>query len=129
MLTCLLSNAIKFTAKGKITLSVNLIDENEEKVTLEIKVSDTGISIPNNKIATIFENFEQASPPTSSLNGGTGLSLAIAKQLVEKQGGTISIKSKVDEGSTFSFTLNFQKTNKEVQFENEEEQYNTKVQP
>ena len=105
----LLGNAIKFTAKGKITVSVNLLNEDEEKVTLEIKVTDTGIGIPQDKIAAIFENFEQAHTITSSLYGGTGLGLAIVKQLVEKQGGTISVKSKVDEGSTFSFTLSFQK--------------------
>ena len=105
----LLSNAIKFTAKGKIIVSVNLLNEDEEKVTLEIKVTDPGIGIPQNKIATIFENFEQATNVTSSLYGGTGLGLAIVKQLVEKQGGTISVKSKVDEGSTFSCTLSYQK--------------------
>jgi len=106
----LLSNAIKFTAKGKITVSVKLLSEDKEKVTLEIKVTDTGIGIPQNKIEAIFENFEQAHIITSSVYGGTGLGLAIVKQLVEKQGGTISVKSKVDEGSTFSFILNFQKT-------------------
>jgi PAS domain S-box-containing protein len=125
----LLSNALKFTAKGKITLSVNLLNENEEKVTLEIKVTDTGIGIPKNKIATIFENFEQAHDITSSLYGGTGLGLAIVKQLVEKQGGIISVKSKVDEGTTFSFTLSFEKTNAEVALENEEAQYETEIAP
>ncbi len=105
----LLSNAIKFTAKGKIKVSVNLLNEVEEKVTLEIKVADTGIGIPKNKITAIFENFEQAHTITSSLYGGTGLGLAIVKQLVEKQGGTIDVKSKINEGSTFRFVLNFQK--------------------
>ncbi len=110
----LLSNAIKFTAKGKVIVSVNLL--NEEKVTLEIKVTDTGIGIPQNKIAAIFENFEQVHTITSSLYGGTGLGLAIVKQLVEKQNGTISVKSKVDEGSTLSSTLSFQKTNAKAAF-------------
>lgn len=105
----LLGNAIKFTAKGTITVSADLVNEDEENVTIEIKVSDTGIGIPQNKIATVFENFEQAHTITSCLYGGTGLGLAIVKQLVEKQGGTISVKSKVDEGSTFSFTLSFQR--------------------
>jgi len=125
----LLSNAIKFTAKGKVIVSVNLINEDEEKVTLEIKVTDTGIGIPQNKIEDIFENFEQAHTITSSLYGGTGLGLAIVKQLVEKQGGTISVKSKVDEGSTFSFTLSFQKTNAAVAFDNETGQYETENKP
>ncbi len=116
----LLSNAIKFTVKGKIIVSVNLINEDEEKVTLEIKVTDTGIGIPENKIAAIFENFEQASAFTSSLYGGTGLGLPIVKQLVEKQGGTVSVKSKVGKGSTFGFTLSFQKTQTEIELESGE---------
>ena len=105
----LLGNAIKFTTKGKIIVSVNLLNEDKDKVTIEIKVTDTGIGIPQNKIATIFENFEQAHTITSGLYSGTGLGLAIVKQLVEKQGGTIDVKSKINEGSTFSFVLNFQK--------------------
>jgi len=128
----LLSNAIKFTAKGKIIVSVDLLNEDEEKVTLEIKVTDTGIGIPPNKMEAIFENFEQAHAITSSLYGGTGLGLAIVKQLVEKQGGAISVKSKVDEGSTFSFTLSFQKTNADpdsYREEKEDEQYKTEIKP
>jgi PAS domain S-box-containing protein len=105
----LLGNAIKFTSIGKIKVCVNLLKEDKQKVKIEIEVSDTGIGIPQNKIATIFENFEQAHTITSSLYGGTGLGLAIVKQLVEKQGGTIAVKSKVNEGTTFSFILSFQK--------------------
>lgn len=116
----LIGNAIKFTPNGKITLSVNLLHEDKDKVTIEIKVIDTGIGIPEDKIAIIFENFEQAHTMSSSLYGGTGLGLAIVKQLVEKQGGTISIKSKVNEGSTFSFILSFEKTLTEIPLENEE---------
>jgi len=125
----LLSNATKFTAKGKIIVSVNLINEDEEKVTIEFKVADTGIGIPQNKIKTIFENFEQAYTDTSRVYGGTGLGLTIVKQLVEKQGGTISVKSKMGKGSTFCFTLSFQKTNAEVTIENETGQYKTEIKP
>lgn len=125
----LLGNAIKFTAKGKIIVSVNLLKEDREKVTLEIKVTDTGIGIPQNKIGTIFENFEQVHAIISSLYGGTGLGLAIVKQLVEKQGGTISVISKVDEGSTFNFTLSFQKTTAEVAVEKATRQYETEIHP
>ncbi|MBF2708617.1 ATP-binding protein [Flavobacterium soyangense] len=107
----LVSNAVKFTTKGKITVSVRLLNQNDEKVTIEFAVSDTGIGIPENKIDSIFENFQQASSGTSRLYGGTGLGLAIVKQLVEPQGGTITVKSKEDEGSTFSFILDFPKTN------------------
>ena len=113
----LVSNAVKFTTEGKITLSVNLLNEDEEKVSIKFAVSDTGIGIPENKIDTIFENFRQASSGTSRLYGGTGLGLAIVKQLVEPQGGTISVKSKVNEGSTFSFILNFPKTTAEAEID------------
>ncbi|MDP1622645.1 MAG: ATP-binding protein [Bacteroidales bacterium] len=107
----LVSNAVKFTTKGKITVRVRLLSEDEEKVSIEFAVSDTGIGIPENKIEKIFENFQQATSGTSRLYGGTGLGLSIVKQLIEPQGGTIHVLSKVDEGSTFSFILSFLKTN------------------
>jgi PAS domain S-box-containing protein len=106
----LVSNAIKFTTVGKIIVKVKLLSETEDSVTIEFAVSDTGIGIPDNKMAHIFENFQQATSGTSRLYGGTGLGLAIVKQLVESQNGHIVVKSKVDEGSTFSFTLSFLKT-------------------
>ncbi len=115
----LVSNAVKFTAEGKITVSVRLLDEDEEKVTIEFAVTDTGIGIPVNKTAKIFENFQQASSGTSRLYGGTGLGLAIVKQLVEAQGGSIGVKSKIEEGSTFSFILSFQKTNAKAELDTE----------
>ena len=110
----LLSNAVKFTTNGKITVSVKLQSEDEEKVAIEFSVTDTGIGIPENRLSTIFENFQQATSDTSRLYGGTGLGLAIVKQLVEAQNGTIHVESKVGEGSTFSFTLDFKKTNEEA---------------
>ena len=107
----LVSNAVKFTNQGKIIFSVNLIQQTEEQVTLEFSVVDTGIGIAKNKIENIFENFHQASTGTSRLYGGTGLGLAIVKQLVDGQGGHLEVFSEIDKGSTFSFTLNFKKTN------------------
>jgi len=106
----LVSNAVKFTTTGKIVVAVNLVSEDSENAVIEFAVTDTGIGIPENKIKKIFENFQQASSGTSRLYGGTGLGLAIVKQLVESQGGTINVKSEIGEGSTFSFTLSFQKT-------------------
>jgi signal transduction histidine kinase/CheY-like chemotaxis protein len=118
----LLGNAIKFTTKGKIQVSVALLNEETEKVTVQIKVTDTGIGIAEDKLENIFENFEQIHSATSSLYEGTGLGLAIVKQLVEKQGGTISVKSKVNEGSTFSFSLIFLKNQTNlVGYEKEED--------
>ncbi|MEI6142233.1 MAG: ATP-binding protein [Mariniphaga sp.] len=123
----LVSNAVKFTNKGRITVSVRLLSESDEKVTIEFSVEDTGIGIPVNKIGRIFENFQQASSGTSRLYGGTGLGLAIVKQLVEPQGGIINVKSKIDEGSTFSFTLTFLKTTAVPEAENVIEEFDTDI--
>jgi len=106
----LVSNAVKFTSKGKITVSVRLLNEDENKVIVKFSVADTGIGIAENNIEKIFENFQQESSGTSRLYGGTGLGLAIVKQLVEPQGGSVQVKSKIGEGSTFSFILSFKKT-------------------
>jgi two-component system, chemotaxis family, CheB/CheR fusion protein len=108
----LLSNAVKFTHKGKITVGARLIYENAQKVTIEFKVSDTGIGIAPANAKRMFESFEQASTGTARTFGGTGLGLAIAKQMVELQNGTIKVQSKINEGSVFAFELCFQKVNK-----------------
>jgi CheY-like chemotaxis protein len=115
----LVSNAVKFTSKGKITVSVKLIDEDEKEVSIEFAVKDTGIGIAESKKETIFENFQQETSNTSRLYGGTGLGLAIVKQLVELQDGNINVSSTLNEGSAFSFVLKFQKTNAETEFETE----------
>ncbi|MDD4970539.1 MAG: ATP-binding protein [Paludibacter sp.] len=117
----LMSNAVKFTSKGKISVSVNMLNENDENVELEFTITDTGIGISQDKISNVFDHFEQATNNTSRLYGGTGLGLAIVKHLVELQGGTVSVKSKIDEGSVFSFRLNYLKTNTEIKIENETE--------
>jgi PAS domain S-box-containing protein len=113
----LVSNAVKFTNKGKIIVSVSLLSEDDMNATIEFAVKDTGIGISISKIEKIFDNFQQASSGTSRLYGGTGLGLAIVKQLVEAQEGTISVRSKIDEGSTFGFVLKFQKTKAEAESE------------
>ena len=113
----LVSNAIKFTANGTITVNVRLLYENKENAGIEFSVTDTGIGIREDQIEGIFENFQQAYAETSRLFGGTGLGLAITKQLVEQQGGRIRVKSKIDEGTIFSFMLNFIKTNSEAELE------------
>jgi PAS domain S-box-containing protein len=115
----LMSNAVKFTAKGKIIVNVSLLSEDEKKATIQFSVTDTGIGIPETKIGKIFENFQQASSGTSRLYGGTGLGLAIVKQLVESQGGSIHVKSVIDEGSTFSFELSFLKTTADAELDSE----------
>ena len=123
----LVSNAVKFTSKGTIKVSVRLKNEDEENVTVEFAVTDTGIGIQQDKIKDIFKNFQQASSGTARLYGGTGLGLAIVKQLVESQDGTIQVTSSVDEGSTFSFCLSFQKTNDEAEMEAESAESDTEI--
>ncbi|MBN1926568.1 MAG: PAS domain S-box protein [Prolixibacteraceae bacterium] len=113
----LISNAVKFTHDGNVTLSVKLASEDEENVTIDFAVSDTGIGIAADKIDAIFENFQQAYSGTSRLYGGTGLGLSIVKQLVESQGGAIKVTSTINKGSTFSFNLTFKKTNENAEYE------------
>jgi len=119
----LLSNAVKFTAKGSISVIVRVLHETEEKVTLEFMISDTGIGIPKENTGKIFENFHQASSGTSRLYGGTGLGLAIVKQLVENQHGKVSVKSVPDQGSVFSFVLDFKKTTEQPEEELEDVEF------
>jgi PAS domain S-box-containing protein len=121
----LVSNAVKFTNKGKITVSVHLLKEDDKCVTIGFKVKDTGIGISENKLVKIFDNFQQASTGTSRLYGGTGLGLAIVKQLVEAQDGSINVYSKINEGSTFGFTLNFLKTKVDAEFDTTELELDT----
>jgi signal transduction histidine kinase/CheY-like chemotaxis protein len=123
----LVSNAVKFTTKGKISVSSRLLKQNAETVTIEFAVTDTGIGIPENKIEKIFENFQQASSGTARLYGGTGLGLAIVKKLVEAQQGSIRVKSNVGEGSTFSFELSFLKTKAEAESDTELLELDTEI--
>ncbi len=106
----LMSNAVKFTAKGSLTIRVRLLKEEAENTTIEFELEDTGIGIREDRLEHIFNNFEQAGKETQSSYGGTGLGLAIVKQLVERQGGTISVRSELGKGSTFCFIMDFDKT-------------------
>lgn len=113
----LVSNAVKFTNKGSITVSVKLVDEDDENASVLFSVTDTGIGIDNEKLEHIFENFQQATSGTSRIYGGTGLGLAIVKHLVEAQGSKVMVESELDKGSCFSFTLILPKTDKKVDCE------------
>ncbi|MFT4929755.1 MAG: signal transduction histidine kinase/ligand-binding sensor domain-containing protein, partial [Phenylobacterium sp.] len=96
----LLGNAIKFTDKGYIIVSAIELDG-----WLNISIKDTGIGIAEDKFSAIFQSFEQIKGNTTRLHSGTGLGLAVSKQLVALHGGQIEVSSTIDEGSTFSFTL------------------------
>jgi PAS domain S-box-containing protein len=115
----LVSNAVKFTEVGKITMGVALLKQDSEEVTLEFTVTDTGIGIHKNKLEHIFDDFGQAAYENSRLYGGTGLGLPIVRKLIEQQGGTIRVESELGKGSVFSFELSFAKTNQKIKHETE----------
>ena len=100
ILVNLLGNAIRYTEKGSI--SVTATKENRQ---VWIGIKDTGIGIANGDLPYIFERFWRADPSRCSHSGGTGIGLAIAKRLVELQGGSIEVTSKLGQGSTFRFSL------------------------
>jgi two-component system sensor histidine kinase/response regulator len=103
----LVGNAVKFTEQGEVVLVVAREDGADESGRLRISVSDTGIGIPQDKLAVVFGAFEQADSTSTRKYGGTGLGLAIASELAKLMGGRISVTSKVGRGSTFSFSLPF----------------------
>ncbi|OQX96426.1 hypothetical protein B6I21_01075 [candidate division KSB1 bacterium 4572_119] len=109
ILTNLIGNAIKFTAKGEIALHVSLDKEYENYAIIHFSVTDTGIGIPRNKIERLFKSFSQVDTSTTRKYGGTGLGLTISKQLVELMQGQIGVRSVPGKGSTFWFTIKMKK--------------------
>jgi PAS domain S-box-containing protein len=107
ILSNLLSNALKFTIHGSILVIVKELSRGGGKSRIEFTVQDTGIGIPKDKHSFIFDSFTQASTDTTRHFGGTGLGLAICKKLIELQGGTITLESEPDRGSSFRFALSF----------------------
>jgi two-component system sensor histidine kinase ChiS len=127
----LVGNAIKFTHSGVVQISAVLVTEDwgqagslteisqqispsSSQPKIQVTVSDTGIGIPDDKLESIFESFEQGEGSTAREYGGTGLGLAVTKQLVQLHGGEVSVKSKVGEGSHFTFTLPIYQGNVEL---------------
>ncbi|EOK5724349.1 response regulator [Vibrio vulnificus] len=105
VLVNLCGNAVKFTEKGEILVSVMPESQSSDDVTLRFSVKDTGIGIDKEKIADLFNAFSQADTSITREFGGTGLGLSISKQLVELMGGQLSVSSAVGMGSTFTFTI------------------------
>jgi len=99
-----LSNAVKFTEQGKISISVRLLDENAEGLAIRCEVRDTGIGIAPEVQARLFHPFEQADSSTTRRFGGTGLGLAISRRLAELMNGAVGVDSIPGKGSTFWFT-------------------------
>ncbi|MBO9564773.1 MAG: PAS domain S-box protein [Niastella sp.] len=105
ILTNLLSNALKFTEKGYVTLEINVQEQEDKQVILCLQVSDSGIGIDEKQVNLIFESFSQASSDTTRRFGGTGLGLAITRRLVELQRGSVHVASKSGAGTTFTVLL------------------------
>jgi signal transduction histidine kinase/DNA-binding response OmpR family regulator len=101
----LVSNAIKFTQQGEIFVGVHVKSIDGKKLTLEFEVRDTGIGIPEDKLARLFKAFTQVDSSTTRRYGGTGLGLVISEKLVALMGGEIGVHSVSGEGTTFIFTL------------------------
>lgn len=99
-----LGNAIKFTENGGITLQTRLVEETDEDLLVRFEVQDTGIGIPADKLAELFQAFEQADTSTTRQYGGTGLGLAITRKLATLMGGSAGAESQLGVGSTFWFT-------------------------
>ncbi len=105
ILTNLLGNAIKFTSKGDIVVRATLVKVEGEKAEIQLSVKDSGIGIPKEKHATLFESFTQVDASTTRKYGGTGLGLAISNSLSKMMGGRMWLESDLGKGTTFFFTF------------------------
>jgi signal transduction histidine kinase/CheY-like chemotaxis protein len=103
----LISNAIKFTSKGSVTLKVEHDLESNQNIKFQFIVTDTGIGIPQEKINLIFEQFSQVDSSTTRVYGGTGLGLTIVKRLTELQGGQVWVTSEPNKGTTFTVSISY----------------------
>jgi len=104
VLTNLMGNAPKFTDAGEIELSIDVEDEKDDRFMMHAKIRDTGIGIPKDKLASIFEPFQQADNSTTRKYGGTGLGLSICKKISGLMEGNVWVESEVSQGSVFHFT-------------------------
>jgi two-component system sensor histidine kinase/response regulator len=107
VLVNLVGNAIKFTQEGEVVVQLKVQEQSGERVILHFRVRDTGIGIPKDKQAMIFEAFTQADSSTTRNYGGTGLGLAITTRLVTLMQGKLWVESEWEHGSTFHFTVTF----------------------
>ena len=122
----LISNSIKFTSLGGIKLVITLCST-EPNLELRFEVQDTGIGIPEDKQKTLFEAFTQVDSSTTRKYGGTGLGLQISKRLVEIMNGHIQVESKVNQGSTFSFTLQIKSGTEKPEIHIDDTQFSPKA--
>ncbi|MCP4148936.1 MAG: response regulator [bacterium] len=113
-----MGNAAKFTEKGEIELFLDIETERNNKFKFHVQISDTGIGIPEEKLDTIFDVFQQAEDSTTRKYGGTGLGLSICKQIATLMGGDVRVESEVNKGSTFHFTAWMDKSHKKSEKKN-----------
>jgi signal transduction histidine kinase/ActR/RegA family two-component response regulator len=114
ILTNLISNAVKFTHAGKVTITASLAKHDNEHATIDFEVADTGIGIMPDKLDYIFDSFSQASSDTTRKFGGSGLGLTITKRLLQLLGSDIYVDSTYGEGSVFTFSLTFKNSSKQI---------------
>ncbi len=116
----LMSNALKFTAKGEVSVRVNALENSADKILLHFEVQDSGIGISAEQSVRLFQSFHQADASTTRKYGGTGLGLAISKKLVALMGGEIGVVSSPGKGSVFAFTVYLQHGDAQAVIANEE---------
>lgn len=117
ILVNLIGNAVKYTPAGSIHVSLYLIAETPMNVTIGVSVSDTGIGIETEELEGLFEQFSRVDNSLTRKEGGTGLGLAICRDLVEAMGGSIDVESEPGQGSTFSFELMFERSERDTECE------------
>ena len=105
ILVNLVNNALKFTEKGEVLISVSTVSQDNDTIELEFAVRDTGIGIPEDRMDSLFEKFSQVDSSTTRKYGGTGLGLAICERLCKLMGGRMWVESVIGKGSTFFFTI------------------------
>jgi len=110
LLVNLLHNAVKFTERGSVQLSVTVLADTDDSVHLRFEVQDTGIGIARDQLDSVFDAFTQADASSTRRHGGSGLGLAIVKELAELMGGRVGVESELGEGSVFWLELTLQKT-------------------
>lgn len=110
----LINNAVKFTDEGYIYINAKKIYEENDRITIEIFVEDTGIGISEEMKSEIFKAFVQGDISYSKKYQGTGLGLSISKKIVELMGGNIEVESEIGKGAKFKFTINLKKSKKEI---------------
>ena len=127
MLTNVVSNGIKFTHEGGVSVRVGLNSDEDDTQTLLIRVADTGIGIPSDKLESVFDKFMQVDPSMTRRYGGTGLGLSIARGLARMLGGDISVRSKLGSGSEFFIELPFREAKIKLPYAKEGQSESTNI--